>query len=84
MHLVDDKVAVEEELADVDRRRETTDMGKRVGLGVIDRIDNSDIAEVEGKVGECGEECEFGSVEVGLTGDETAYVVAYDRGECFG
>ena len=81
MYLVDDEVAVEEELADVDRRRETTDMGKRVGLSVSDRIDNSDIAEVEGKVGECREECEFGSVEVGLACDETAYVVAHDRSE---
>ena len=84
MHLVDDEVAVEEELADVDRRRETTDMGKRVRLSISDRVDYSDIAEIEGKVGECREECEFGSVEVGLTGDETAYVVAHDRGECVG
>ena len=83
MYLVDDKVAVEEELADVDRRRETTDMGKRVGLSICDRIDYSHIAEVEGKVGECGEECEFGSVEVSLACNETFYVVAHDRGECF-
>ena len=75
---------MEEKLADVDRRRETTDMGKRVGLSVSDRVNYSDIAEVEGKVGECREESEFGSVEVGLTSDETAYVVAHDRGECFG
>ena len=84
MYLVDDKVAVEEELTDVDRCSKATDMGKRVGLSISDRIDYYDIAEVEGKVGECREECEFGSVEVGLTGDETAYVVAHDRGESFG
>ena len=83
MHLVDDEVAVEEELADVDRRRETIDMGKRVGLSISDRIDYSHIAEVEREVWECGEECEFGSVEVSLACNETAYVVAHDRGECF-
>lgn len=59
-------------------------MGKCVGLGVSYGVDYSDIAEVDSKIRECREECEFGSVEVGLACYETAYVVAHDRGECFG
>lgn len=57
MYLVDDKVAVEEELTDVDRRSKATDMGKRVGLSISDRIDYYDIAEVEREVWECRKEC---------------------------
>ena len=52
MYLVDDKVAVEEELADVDRRRETTDMCKCVGLSISGRVDYLDIAEIEGEIEE--------------------------------
>ena len=56
-------------------------MSKSVGWSIGHRVDDIDIDKIEGKVGECREEGEFGSVEIGLACDETAYVVAHDRGE---
>ena len=59
------------------------DIGKCVGLCISYGVDYSDIAEIDSKIRKCREECEFSSVEVGLACDETAYVVAHNRGECF-
>ena len=58
-------------------------MGKSIGLSICDRVDYSDVAKIDGEIGECGEKCKFGSVEVGMACYETAYVIAHDRGECF-
>ena len=79
--VVEDDVAIEKEFADIDRCNETTDASKGVGLSIRHRIEDFYIDEIDGKVGECREKGEFGSVEIGLAGDETAYVVAHDGGE---